>query len=44
MELMIDESRYYDIQVFLAFMRVVHEDGLENMMDNEELEQSLRLL
>lgn len=44
MELMIDESRYYDIEVFLAFMRVVNEDGLENMMDNEELEDALRSL
>lgn len=41
LELMIEEARYYDIQVFLAFMRVIHGDDLENLLDTEEMEQEL---
>ncbi len=43
-ELMIDESRYYDIQVFLAFLRVIHEDGLDQMINHFEVEESLSRL
>ena len=41
MEMMIDESKIYDIQVFLAFMRVVHSDHLQEILDTEELEAEL---
>ncbi|MDY3249539.1 MAG: HD domain-containing protein [Candidatus Choladocola sp.] len=41
MELMIEESKDYDIQVFLAFMNVVHEGNLEKILDTEELETTL---
>lgn len=41
MEMMIDESKIYDIQVFLAFMRVVHSDHLQEILDTEELEEEL---
>lgn len=44
MELMIDESRYYDIRVFLAFMQVVHEEELENVIDDGDMERALRSL
>ena len=41
MELMIEESKDYDIQVFLAFMNVVHEGNLEKILDTEDLETTL---
>lgn len=41
MELMIEESRYYDIEVFLAFMRVVHSEDLTEILDRTSLEQHL---
>lgn len=44
MELMIEESRYYDIQVFLAFMRVIHSGNLENLLDTEEMEREFAVL
>lgn len=44
MELMIDEAKNYDIQVFLAFMRVVHSGHLEEILDTENLEEELALL
>lgn len=42
MELMIDESRYYDIRVFLAFMQVIHDGDMENIVDTAQMEESLR--
>ena len=42
MEMMIEESKNYDIQVFLAFMNVVHDEKhLEAILDTEELEEVL---
>ncbi|MCD7817478.1 MAG: HD domain-containing protein [Lachnospiraceae bacterium] len=40
-ELMIEEVKNYDIQVFLAFMRVVHQPDLNDILDTDELEQKL---
>lgn len=35
-ELMIDEIKNYDLKVFLAFLRVVHGDDLEQILDLRE--------
>lgn len=43
-ELMIDEARYYDIGVFLAFMRVIHEGNLEGLLESRETEELLKSL
>lgn len=40
-ELMIEESKNFDIQVFLAFMNVVHEGNLERILDTSGLEETL---
>ncbi|MCD8073599.1 MAG: HD domain-containing protein [Lachnospiraceae bacterium] len=40
-EMMIEESKDYDIGVFLAFLRVVHKPGLEELLDTEALEAKL---
>ncbi len=41
MELMIEEAKNYDIQVFLAFMNVVHEGDIDQLLITEELEHQL---
>ncbi len=41
LELMIEEAKNFDIQVFLALMTIVHEDGLEEILDTSELEKKL---
>lgn len=41
MELMIEESKNYDIQVFLALMNIVHEGKLNEILDTSELEKNL---
>ena len=33
-ELMIEEIKNYDVEVFLAFLRVIHEDSLKNILDD----------
>ncbi len=38
MELMIDEVKNYDMQVFLALMRVIHEEGIEEILDKGDQE------
>lgn len=38
-DLMIEESKDYDVRVFLAFMRVVHSDDLEKIMNVQDLEE-----
>ena len=43
-ELMIDESKNFDMQVFLAFMNVVHAGNLESVLNTEDLEETLRHL
>ena len=44
MELMIEESKYYDIRVFLAFMNVVHGKNLDKVMDTGNFEAKLEHL
>ena len=41
MQMMIEESKDYDIHVFLAFMNVVHYGNLERIMNTSDLEQRL---
>jgi putative nucleotidyltransferase with HDIG domain len=41
MELMIEESRYYDLEVFLAFMRVIHGEDLQGIMERDSLETQI---
>lgn len=36
-ELMIEEVKNFDMQVFLAFLKVIHEDGIEDLLDTEEI-------
>ncbi|MCC8066285.1 MAG: HD domain-containing protein [Clostridiales bacterium] len=43
-ELMIEEIKNYDIQVFLAFMRVVHQPEIREVLNIDELEQKLTRL
>jgi hypothetical protein len=38
---MIEESKYYDVKVFLAFLQVVNGPDISRVMDNDGLEQSL---
>lgn len=40
-ELMIDESKNFDIQVFLAFMNIVNEGNLDSVLNTEDLEETL---
>ncbi|MCC8103412.1 MAG: HD domain-containing protein [Clostridiales bacterium] len=40
-EMMIEESKDYDVGVFLAFLRVVHQPGLEELLNTAELEEKL---
>lgn len=41
MQMMIEESKDYDIQVFLAFMNVVHSDDLQKLLDTAKLREQL---
>ena len=41
MELMIEEAKNFDIQVFLALMNIVHEGELGEILDTTELEKTL---
>lgn len=41
MQMMIEEAKNFDIQVFLAFMNVVHTADLEKILDTEKLSQAL---
>ena len=40
-DLMIEESKDYDIRVFLAFMRVIHSGDLEKIMKVQDLEERI---
>lgn len=44
-ELMIEEVKNFDMEIFLAFLRVIHEDGIEEILDREytelEIEEDL---
>ncbi|MDO4321526.1 MAG: HD domain-containing protein [Lachnospiraceae bacterium] len=44
MDLMIEESKDYDIRVFLAFMNVVHRENMDNILNTEDFEQRLEHL
>lgn len=44
MELMIEESKDYDIRVFLAFMNVVHRENLDHILNTADFEQKLARL
>jgi len=35
-ELMIEEVKNFDMQIFLTFMKVIHQDGIEEILDKEE--------
>lgn len=37
-ELMIEEVKNFDMEVFLAFLRVIHEEGIEEILDRENIE------
>lgn len=41
MELMIEESKNFDIQVFLALMNIVHDGELDEILNTKELEETL---
>lgn len=43
-ELMIEESKNYDLRVFLAFLRVIHQDGLEQILDLGETRELVHQL
>ncbi|MCD8348122.1 MAG: HD domain-containing protein [Lachnospiraceae bacterium] len=43
-EMMIEESKDYDVGVFLAFLRVVHQPGLEELLNTKDLEEKLKAL
>ena len=36
--LMIDEAKDYDMRIFLAFLRVIHEEGIEEILDKQDIE------
>ena len=40
-QMMIEESKDYDIHVFLAFMNVIHYENLERIMNTSDFEQKL---
>lgn len=41
MELMIEEAKNYDLQVFLAFMRVAHNQNLRELLEKQGTEEQL---
>ncbi|MCD8338340.1 MAG: HD domain-containing protein [Lachnospiraceae bacterium] len=43
-EMMIEESKDYDVGVFLAFLRAVHQPGLMELLDTKDLEEKLEML
>ena len=38
---MIEEIKNYDVEVFLAFLRVIHEDSLKNILDDGSVQLQL---
>ena len=40
-ELMIEEAKNFDMKIFLAFLRVIHEDWIEEMLDKEGMKFDL---
>ncbi len=41
LELMIEEAKYYDVGVFMAFMNLVNEEDLGEILDMEQMERLL---
>ena len=35
MELMIEEVKNFDMEIFLAFQRVIHESGIESLLNTK---------
>ena len=44
MKLMIEESKDYDVQVFLAFMNVVHHEDVKKIVDTSDFEEKMKTL
>ena len=44
MKLMIEESKDYDVQVFLAFMNVVHHEDVKKIVDTSDFEEKMKNL
>ena len=42
-DMMIEESKDYDVRVFLAFMRVVHSEDLDKIMNVQDLEEIVNI-
>ena len=40
-DLMIEKIKNYDIEVFLAFLKVIHEDDMKDILDNGRTQQQL---
>lgn len=40
-ELMIEEVKNFDMKIFLAFLKVIHEEGIDDILDKNELEIEL---
>jgi putative nucleotidyltransferase with HDIG domain len=37
-ELMIEEVKNFDMKIFLAFLKVIHQEGIEELLDKSQLE------
>ena len=44
MKLMIEESKEYDVQVFRAFMKVVHHEDVKKIVDTSDFEEKMKTL
>lgn len=44
MKLMIEESKDYDVQIFLAFMNVVHHEDVKKIVDTSDFEEKMKTL
>ena len=42
-ELMVEEVKNFDMKIFLAFLNVIHQKGIEDILDTTELELELEL-
>lgn len=40
-DLMIEEAKYYDLRIFMAFLNVIHSEWLESILNIRETEQEL---
>jgi putative nucleotidyltransferase with HDIG domain len=44
MKMMIEESKKFDVQVFLAFMNIVHQEDIEAIVDTKKFQEQLAWL